>query len=495
MKRIYISTLLLFLIVGFVFRFISISHNLSFWNDESNAAMFSRAILERGVPVNDHGRSLGVYSIALFYITALSYVVFGISEFAARFPSIIAGTALIATLFVVTRKLVNEKAGLVAAFLGAFLQIQLAWSTQLRPYIWLQLFSVLVLYFTYRFLTNRKRFVDKNLIYSLVVSIISALFHGTAMISVLIIGFAIVYKAFLTKQFKYIVIPFVLVTFAFMFAYFSISPSINNVIAIITQFHFEPLHYRIFLTHNYLWLLGGSFLGVIALWRSNKQLLFLIGFSTFIIFAIAVFKLHPRYVRYSLQAFPLLYILFGIGMAWGIDVLKNRIPTKFASMAATFLILIVFLAYPIFKGKFVFVPQKYYSINADMRENPIVDYKTAFAKIQNLIKEQEGVIIMDAWNDRVPWYLPGQEFIWLVRDGNGKIDPAYGEKMIGTIEGFEYMKSQYGAGIVIVENWQSMTPPELQKHIQDTLRFEFTQETVPGNEQDPWSISIYSWGL
>ncbi len=486
---------LLIVLLGFIYRYYSISHNLSYWNDESNVAIFSRGILEYGKPVNANNVGYGVYEILLFYVTALSYMVFGVTEFAGRLPSVIAGTLLIGVLYAITKQLIHTRAALIAAFLGAFLQVQMAWSTQLRPYIWLQLFTVLVLYYTYRFLINKEKFIDKNIFLAGTFSFIAALFHGTGMMSSLIIGFAVMYKALEQKQYKYIAIPFILLILSFILAYFSIAPSINNVIAIITMFHFDPLHYRIYLTNHYGWLIAGSLLGGYSLWQSNKKLFFLLIFSVIVIFNIAIFKLHPRYTRYSLPAFPLLYILFGAGMVWTIDKIKKYIPFKYNSAIAAILVLGIFFAFPLYKGKIILFPQKYYSINADMRENPIVNYKEAFAKIEKLIEGKEKVIVMDAWNDRVPWYLPKQEFIWLVKNGNGKFDPVYGERMIGTIKGFEQVKSQYPAGIVIVENWQSQTPPELQDHVRSTLKFEFTQGTVPGNEKDPWSISVYSWGL
>ena len=149
--------------LGFIYRYFSISHELSYWNDESNVGIFSRGILEYGMPVNANNVGYGVYEILLFYVTALSYSFFGISEFAGRFPSVVAGTVLIGVLYGVTKHLINQKAAVIAAFLGGFLQIQFAWSTQLRPYIWLQLFTVLVTYYSYRFLANKQIFLDKNM--------------------------------------------------------------------------------------------------------------------------------------------------------------------------------------------------------------------------------------------------------------------------------------------------------------------------------------------
>ena len=129
-----------------------------------------------------------------------------------------------------------------------------------------------------------------------------------------------------------------------------------------------------------------------------------------------------------------------------------------------------------------------------MRENPIVDYAIAFDKIRKMISGKKSVILMDAWNDRIPWYLPDQEYIFLTKNEK-YIDPTFNEKMVGTIAGFESEKKRYQSGVVLVENWESLTPPDLQKHIRDTLTRKFDVENLPYNEADKWSISIYTWGL
>ena len=102
---------------------------------------------------------------------------------------------------------------------------------------------------------------------------------------------------------------------------------------------------------------------------------------------------------------------------------------------------------------------------------------------------------MDAWNDRVPWYLPGQKYIFLFKDGAGKIDPVFGEKILGTIKEFEAEKKLYESGIVIVEDWESLMNEDIKEYVRKNLKFEFTVQDLPYNENDHWGISVYSWGI
>jgi len=478
---------------GLILRFWSIVKIPSFWNDEIHVAIMARSIIEVGTATTSAGTGEGFYQILLYYISALFLLVGGVNEFTARLPSLLAGVILIWVIYLITKSVLGKQIALVAIFLAALSQMQLAWSTQLRPYIWLELFTLLNCFFLYKFILSKK-FLDRDLLFAVVSAIISSLFHGTGLINLIIVTIVLGYKILLTKQFKHILTIGLISLVGLTIFAFSL-PNVDQIFVKLFQFNTDLLHYRIFLTHNYWWLLLGAGFGAFSLWKTNQKLLFVILISIITIFVISIFKISTRYVRYSLPAFPLLYILFSVGIVWVYREIRNRIKIKFSSLISIFIIGIIFFLFPIYKGKIILFPQKYYSINADMRENPIVDYKTAFSKIDRLIKDKDDVLIMDAWNDRIPWYLPGQKFIWLTWEGKGQIDPVFGEKMIGSMKGFEQEKNKYSSGIVIVENWPSLTPPELQDHIRKTLKFEFTQDTVLGNEKDPWSISIYSWGL
>ena len=490
MKEIKIRSnilILLIFIVGFYFRFIGISQNLSYWNDESHTALMSRGILDFGKPITAIGINNGIYQIAQYYLTAVSLLIFGITEFAGRLPSVITGSVLIVLGYLSTKKILDSKKAIVVSFLLAFSQIQLAWSTQLRPYIWLEMFTLLVIYYLYKYLKSKTIF-GKNIAISILLSVISILFHGTGLLNLLIVSFVFLYKTIKLKKYKYLLLLPAVGIIGFLVIFNSFAGGWELIKKALFPFYFSTLHYRIFLTHNYLWLLAGLFIGFFTLLRKNKELAILLGGSIFLIFFMAIFKINPNYVRYSLPVFPLMYILFAEGVVSVIEKITKKEYLKWLLIILTFVLLNQ-------TGKFVFWPKHYYSINADVRENPIVDYKLAFSKIKNLITDKNNVIVMDAWNDRVPWYLPGQKFVFLIKDGLGKIDPVYGEKMIGTVEEFVSEQLQYKTGIVIVEDWESLTPEDVKEYVRKNLKFEFTIQDLPYNENDHWGISVYSWGI
>lgn len=465
MKKISYLLLALIILAGLWFRWEGTKLGLSFWNDESNTALMSRGLLWYGKPVTPFGYGSGIYQIALYFVTAVSFKLFGISELAGRLPSVLAGSALIVVAFFVAKKMFGLSAALITTFLVSFSQIQLAWSTQLRPYIWLELLTLSVVYFCWR----------GNFFWAIAFCFLAMLFHTTGIISLGVVCLSLLIKCLVERKYIYLLAVGCLALIAPLVVYFSF-----HDLTILFKIDTNILHYRIFLTHNYWWLFLGAGVGGYLLWKKDKVTGSFLTMAIIAIFSLAIFKVNSQYVRYSLPAFPLLYLLFGYGFVRTVRRLH---------------LAIVLLIIPVLMGKILLMPQAYYSINADVRENPIVDYKAAFIKIGQLIANKKDIVVMDAWNDRVPWYFPEQKFIFLV-DGKGRsLDEVYGEKMVGTVPEFEQQKAEYPSGIVIVENWPSLTPPALRAHVRTTLKHEFDTNTVTGNENDPWSISVYSWGI
>lgn len=494
-KKISLLLLCIFVLAGLYFRVVGIQKNLSFWNDESHAAIYSRGVAQTGLPHDTDGRGRGIYQIGLYYVTGLSFKLFGISQTSGRIPSVLVGTILIVAIYLVTKSVVKKEApALLASLLMAFSQIQLAWSTQLRPYIWLELFSLMVFYFGSKTLQIKSHIFDKYFLIASLIGGLSYLFHPIGFFNIIFLFSIFTYKSLLTKKWWYLLAIFPLGVVTFFLIYFSIGRNMADLIAFVLKVNTNTLHYRVFLRANYDWLLLGAFVGSLYFFKLNrKTAIALVGFVGIILF-LAIFKINASYVRYCLPAFPLIYILFSIGIE-GVSMYAATIINRQRLYILVFVLSTGILLYtPIKKDKILLSPRFYYTINGDMRENPIVDYKSAFDKIATRINGKRSLILMDAWNDRIPWYLPGKKYIFLVKNEKS-IDPTFNEPMIGTIQGFESEKRKYTSGVVIVENWESLTPYELQQHIRNTLKHEFDVQNLPYNEADRWGISIYSWGL
>jgi len=488
MKKTEKCLLIIILLLGFIFRIIGIQKNLSFWNDESQVALMSRGILDYGKPVTAIGVGGGIYQIALYYVTALSFKVFEVAEWAGRLPSVIASMGLIIMGFFAGKKMFNTKVAIVVSLLLSFSQIQLAWSTQLRPYIWLELFALLNIYYLYEYLKASRVVIDRNLVLAILISVVSLLFHGTGLLNILIIFLVFLYKIMSTRQYTYALLLPIFVFVGYFVIFNSFAGRWDDISRSLFHFYFSPLHYRIFLTHNYLWLVVGSFIGFVRLLRRNRELALLLGGSILLIFLVAIFKISPNYVRYSLPAFPLMYILFAEGVVSVADKITKKSYMKWLLIVLVFVLLSL-------TGKLVFWPKYYFSINADMRENPIADYKLAFSRIKDLLKDKKDTLVIDAWNDRVPWYLPGQEFVMTNYANPNGVDLTYGEKLSGTLDAIKGEIADHQRGVVIVEDWESLMSEDIKEYVRKNLKFEFTVQDLPYNENDHWGISVYSWGI
>ena len=280
--------LFLLIIVGFFYRICGLGANHSFWTDENHVAIFARAILERGAPVLANGFHTGTYQWLLYWLGAISARIFGLNEFAIRFPSVIFGVLTIWAVWLLGRELfVNSvvspseesipayaeaSAGgrpprrrdlalppfevfvpLVAAVFITFLRIEILWSRQARPYQALQFFFVLGAWFVYR-LTKEEKFNWRYFLGFLGCGVLASLFHGLGLV-IFFNGFLLLlitnFKTF--KKWLFVALPLLgILGYSFRVQLLSLLPGFGKI----NNF----FYYRVFLTHNYLplTLLAGS---------------------------------------------------------------------------------------------------------------------------------------------------------------------------------------------------------------------------------------------
>jgi len=138
----YVVALVAVLVFGTAIRL----HNFgkfSFWTDELLHVIAAESILENGepnVPMN------GLYRRALLYteITAGSFLLFGVNEFAARLPSLIFNVVLLVLSFFIVRRLFNIQTALIFVFILAFSPVEIQVAREARMYSLFQLLYFLM---------------------------------------------------------------------------------------------------------------------------------------------------------------------------------------------------------------------------------------------------------------------------------------------------------------------------------------------------------------
>lgn len=144
----------LIIMSGFYLRALDLGEP-NFVHDEYRHVFAAKSILENGNPVLPSGKS---YTRALLftYTVALSFRFLGVSEYSARLPSVVFGTLSIMLIFFVGKRFFGAAVGLIAAFLFAFVPLEIVWSRECRFYSMYQFFYILSVFAFYNGFENNK---------------------------------------------------------------------------------------------------------------------------------------------------------------------------------------------------------------------------------------------------------------------------------------------------------------------------------------------------
>lgn len=146
--------LIIILVFGFLLRLFASLKAGSFWFDEmfsvysaqydSLGDMWRFLIYENNPPLHNF--------ILHFWIN-----IFSASETAVRMPSLLFSVMSIGAIYVLGKKMFNERVGLIAAFFAGFTSFQIYYSVEARGYVLLQLLSIISLYFFWSLLKENKK--------------------------------------------------------------------------------------------------------------------------------------------------------------------------------------------------------------------------------------------------------------------------------------------------------------------------------------------------
>lgn len=495
--------LIFFTLIGFIFRISGLGQNYSFWTDEASTARFSRGVLETGVsqiPLTGH-KERSYYTTV--YLTALSMRIFGGSEFAARLPQVIAGTAVILAVFFLGKELFGPEAGLGAAALTTFSHLFIAWSRQARGYMLLTLFFVCSVYFLYCF---SKRYKVFDLVLFAAFTLLSILTHTLAinLIPIALI-FLILEKDLLknvVRKKKLLVVPLAVLPLLGLTNFFQIIRILatEKISRLITQKEFFISYFHSLFWRQYSLITFLSFLALIFLFAKyysshRKQIVLLVSVLATYLFS-ACFLLYVPFEKYVLPLFPFFFLLTSLSLyeiSQGVS--KNSLVRK-----AVFLALLFFI---VFNGnKFTIKPKGFYTLNFDVREIPEIDYKKAYFLVKTKMDkvEEREVAVVELSGDIPAWYL-----------GEGKVDfvvrndvPPEKTKEIGTgatfvhsLEEFKdvYYSFPFGFTTLVEHNFR-FYPPGLADFVRKNLDLEYREERAGfSTDHNNWPIEVYSWGF
>lgn len=487
-----IKLFLFFLIlIGFFYRLYGLGENYSFWTDENHTAIFVRAILERGKPVLANGYSTGVYQWLQYWLGAISAKVFGLNEFAIRFPPVVFGVLTIWAVYLLGREVYEREIGVVAAVLITFSKIEILWSRQARPYQALQFFYVLGAWFLYRGYRDDKgdRSDRGNLLGFLGCGVAASLMHPLGLV---ILGVGVIYllvggtlnqNKFGSGQVlgKWGMIGVMgVLGYVFRIPLLGLLGSLGKVNNL--------FYYRVFLWHNYSLLV---FLGVVGVLRQAWILpaLFLATQGL-----IASFLLGQPFTRYFYPVFPFLVLL----AAAGLGVIAECLGGVFRQWRGFLLLFLTFFIIGM-GNKFTLFPRKIYSLNEDMQEIPEVDWKKIYGFVGEKLEENPEAVLVTNWNDLPVWYLGEGKPDYLIRKpwpSAPNVDPVSGAKLVLFLEEFKQRVVEGSKkGIFIVDSWDDRVPDGTREYCRENLKKELEVDRLYPVQPRLWPVEVYSWGM
>lgn len=511
-----------FLLVLFFFAFLvrvyGLTSYFSFWSDEEHTALMARAILERGKPVLANGYQTGpIYQQFLYWLTAGSMKVFGVNELAVRLPAVVFGSLTVLAVYLLGKEIFNKRVGLLAAFLIAFLKIEILWSRQARPYQMLQFFFILGAYFIYRYVSGLrvvcgvKKKENWLIVGFLLCAVCASFSHGLGLV-LFLDGILFLTLSNFKKTWKVVVL--LLLSIFLTFIYFSrreIRPNLFVLGKINNLFY-----YRILMTKNYLILgiLGGlGGIGTVLKGGFKKILLFLIFLGTQI-FIVSLLLRQP-FIRYFYITLPFIvllscYFVYELTgclpallhkalQAGGFRVaIRNKEKKKFGNLRIlAFVICSFFLLGCLYvKDKLVLWPQKVYSLNEDMQEIPEVDWKKIYKFVGEKLKENQEAVLVTNWNDLPIWYLGEGKLNYIVRIKNydKEKDPVSEALIIDSLAGFKEIIEKNKRGYFILDSWDDQVPEGVREYCHRNLKREWEIDRLYSVQPRYWTVWIYSWG-
>jgi 4-amino-4-deoxy-L-arabinose transferase-like glycosyltransferase len=311
-------------VIAFGLRFYRLGAS-DFWYDEVSSVSISKYFL--------HNWNPPVYFGILHYWIKL----FGVSEFAVRFPSLVFSVASIPCLFFLGKKIFNVRVGLYSSLIICFSSFHLWYAQEARPYSLSVILSILSTYFLYRFLKESKIRCGVNyiifsilglysdisyyFIFLLVAQFLAALITARKHLSLkLFLIFCLVFMIFLFRI-NYFIFKFLYVQGGFWVPI----ANLKSLIVTIGNFNLGynvPFKLYWFLNLLFLIILARGFLSIIKK-REVGDFIFVVLLIIFPLGLVFMFSkiFFPIYLDRAFIIFsPYYYLLLGLA----IDNLKDK---------------------------------------------------------------------------------------------------------------------------------------------------------------------------
>lgn len=506
------------LILGFILRIHSLGSE-SFWFDETISSIAAISLSEHGTPVFTSGHFYGRAILNTFLIS-LSFSVFGVNEFAGRFPSVIFGALIILLVYHIGSRWGNKRIGIIAAILVAFSVWEIAWSRQARMYQQLQFFYLLSLYLFYGYVSNRNKKYLFLLVASFIATVLSHVFGYTLIVVFLlflIISFLRQNKDMNVLRQKNVL--YIGIVFLFLLGIAYNKGVISHVVQ--TQVNYYG-GYIYFLKKSLGFSLFAAVPGATVLMNRDWSKGLLLTLSVVIPFYVIFFHVLLFGVRYLYFVIPVLFILVAYFLDFIVEYTSQIISRRSCYVKANtsakntavsdgvrgknavqdycspdipvkpviysiMVVSLIFLMY--FSPAFTFTPKEVYDLGPNA---PRSDFKKAYSYVSNNMQPED--VIISTWTAPAQFYL-GKNDYWLsfnvIGTGTGSFTVNNGSRdvysnsiVIKDTKMLENITLSHKRGWIVTDTlaWYKISPQS-----RDFIEAETRQEL-----QDP-TVRVYMW--
>lgn len=368
----------------------------SLWIDEGYSVTAAIGMMKHLLPVMPSG-SLYLGSILNTGFIALSMGLFGVSEFAARLPSVLFGVLTIILTYFFSERLSGKKVGLLTAFLVTFSVVEIAWSRQARMYQQLQFFYILSLFIFYKYVNTKE--IRFGLLTILFV-VCTVLTHPLGLSLLLTIPAYLVLTNLNVKTFKKELLKKrTSGIIFFVFIGVVLSEVFYNAV---THILFTQVNY----SASYLWYLKTFFpiifylsvIGIIISFREKWREALLPFLAIIIPFYFIFFHEKLLGYRYLFLSFPFIFLFFSKTVEYISKIVSDLITNRFNKVLKIFVILVLITVISL-APSLTFIPKSDYYLEPRAPQ-------PKFDSVYNYILEniKEGDILIVSYPEIALWY-------------------------------------------------------------------------------------------
>lgn len=447
--------------------------NYSFWADEAYVSGIAEQLATGKFNMLQAFNGIS-YQKLYVLVLASFFKIFGVSEFTARLPSMLAYVAGVFIIFFLARRLSNKFGGFLASFLYAFSHLNLAYATQAKPYIIIEAIVLLVIYL----LTDKKKISHVLII---ILCSIATLLHS---IGVLIWVIYFVYNVLTWKRGNVLTfITFLLISYVF------ILPIIRTSLGGGQLLPYNHLYQIIKLfAYKYSFISISAFFGYVWIFRKYRTLsIAILVYSTVVLF-MAGFRVYIFNIRYVLSLFGIIFLFFGIFWA--------KVGERYGKSRSFIPIIVIIILYTT-GYKIVRLPQAYYNPNIDKYGDvQIANYKDFYSQLKKRFPEYKKMYVLNDTFDVEYWYFGRYSNAYFMKSTIKPYKHHTADAMIyGSLEDFKKIMKDQPQGLLVMEDWESFLPEDIKQFAKKNLKLEFRVESLKEAPNDPWPLALYSWGM